>query len=325
MGLSVIVPVYNGEKYIKECLESIINQTYKDLQIIVVNDGSQDNTEAIVREIADKDSRVQLINKENGGVSSARNLGLEYVKNEFITFVDDDDTLDSDMYEILMKYINCGKYDIVHCGYKRINNNGIKLVNGTGKIVFQNRDEALECIIGGKLFVGSLWNKVYKKSLFNNVEFDNSLKINEDILLNYKVFKNSNSSVFIDEAKYNYFERYESVCKKTNNIKKSEDCFKVAMIINQDCKDTNLKEVSLNRYIRCLIGLYRDYYYSKDNRYKNKLKKIRFELKFLYKSKYIKSRNNKITCFLIIYFPSIYGLIYKLYDKIRIPNWDINI
>ena len=79
MGLSVIVPVYNGEKYIKDCLESIINQTYKDLQIIVVNDGSTDNTEAIVGEIADKDSRVQLINKENGGVSSARNVGLEYV------------------------------------------------------------------------------------------------------------------------------------------------------------------------------------------------------------------------------------------------------
>ena len=103
MGLSVIVPVYNGEKYIKDCLESIINQTYRDLQIIVVNDGSIDNTEAIVGEIANKDSRVQLINKENGGVSSARNLGLEYAKNEFLTFVDSDDTLDTDMYENLMK------------------------------------------------------------------------------------------------------------------------------------------------------------------------------------------------------------------------------
>ena len=147
MGLSVIVPVYNGEKYIKDCLESIINQTYKDLQIIVVNDGSTDNTEAIVGEIADKDSRVQLINKENGGVSSARNVGLEYVNKDCITFVDDDDTLDLDMYEILMKYAEYNEYDIVHCGYKRINDETVKLVNGTNNIIKQTKNEALECIV----------------------------------------------------------------------------------------------------------------------------------------------------------------------------------
>lgn len=198
MGLSVIVPVYNGEKYIKDCLESIINQTYRDLQIIVVNDGSIDNTEAIVGEIANKDSRVQLINKENGGVSSARNLGLEYAKNEFLTFVDSDDTLDIDMYETLMKYTGNNEYDIVHCGYKRINHETVKLVNGTNNIIKQTKNEALECIVGGKIFVPALWNKVYKRKLFDDIKFDENIKINEDVLVNYKVFKKSEKSIFID-------------------------------------------------------------------------------------------------------------------------------
>ena len=167
--ISIIVPIYNVEKYLSNCIDSILNQTYKDLQIIVVNDGSTDNTEAIVGEIADKDSRVQLINKENGGVSSARNVGLEYVNKDCITFVDDDDTLDLDMYEILMKYAEYNEYDIVHCGYKRINDETVKLVNGTNNIIKQTKNEALECIVGGKIFVPALWNKVYKRKLFDDI------------------------------------------------------------------------------------------------------------------------------------------------------------
>ena len=125
MGLSVIVPVYNGEQYIEECLRSIMNQSYKDLQIIVVNDGSTDSTKIIIEKIMVEDCRINLVNQRNNGVSSARNLGIEYAREEFITFVDCDDTLDLDMYEILMKYTKTSDFDIIHCGYKRINKNGI--------------------------------------------------------------------------------------------------------------------------------------------------------------------------------------------------------
>lgn len=323
MGLSVIVPVYNGEKYIEDCLNSIINQTYNDLQIIVINDGSKDNTKSIISNMAKKDSRIEIINKENGGVSSARNLGLEYVKKDFVTFVDSDDTLDEDMYEILMQYANSEEFDIVHCGYKRINNNGIKLVNGTGNVIIQEKYEALECIIDGKLFVPALWNKIYKKSLFDNVRFDESLKINEDVLVNYELFKNSDKSIFIDEAKYNYFEREESACKNTNDVKKSEDCLKVAKKISDDCKNSSLNKNAINKYLGCLIGLYRSYYYSKDNIYKTNIKSIRKEIHLFYKNYNITGRKNKISALLIIYVPYLYGLFYKLYDRIRVPNWDV--
>lgn len=323
MGLSVIVPVYNGEKYIEDCLNSIMNQTYNDLQIIVVNDGSTDNTKSILSDISKKDSRIQIIDKKNGGVSSARNMGLDNATEDCITFVDDDDTVDLDMYELLMNYIAEG-YDIAHCGYKKISKEKVKLVNGTGKIIIQNNVKALECLISGKLFVGSLCNKVYKRSLFKDIRLDETLKINEDVLINYQVFKNSNKTIFIDEAKYNYFERDESSCKNTNSIKKSEDCLKVAKIMRDDCKENSLKTMALNKYIGSLIGLYKSYYYD-ENDYKNNLKIIRKELKLFYKDNKINGRKNKISSLLIIYLPHIYGISYKVYDKIRIPNWDINV
>lgn len=322
MGLSVIVPVYNGEKYIKDCLESIINQTYRDLQIIVVNDGSTDNTEAIVREIVDNDSRVQLINKENGGVSSARNLGLEYAKNEFLTFVDSDDTLDIDMYGTLMKYTGNNDYDIVHCGYKRINNNGIKEVNGTGREFIQNSCEALECIIEGKLFVGALWNKIYKIQLFHNIKFDETIKINEDILINYNVFKKSKKSIFIDIPKYNYFEREFSACKNTNQVKKLEDCVKVSRYIYKDC-NIALKNKALNKYLISLINLYRECYYSSNKDDRKKCNNIKYEIKQISKEGNITGKKNKLNIIMIRYIPFLYAIAYKIYDKFRVPNWDV--
>lgn len=322
MGLSVIVPVYNGEKYIEDCLNSIMNQTYKDLQIIVVNDGSTDNTKSILSEISKRDSRIQVIDKENGGVSSARNMGLEYATKNYITFVDSDDTLDLDIYELLMQYSIDENYDIVHCGYKRINGENVKLVSGTNNIIKQTKNEALECIVGGKIFVPSLWNKVYKRKLFDDIKFDENLKINEDVLVNYKVFKKSEKSIFIDQPKYNYFEREESSCKNTNSIKKAEDCLKVAKIINEDCKNTNLEQIAINRYIESLIGLYRSYY-NKRREYNSNIKEIKKQIYKYYKNKLIKVKKQKISAIFIIYCPHIYKFIYEIYDKIRVPNWDV--
>ena len=303
MGLSVIIPVYNGEKYIEECLDSIVNQTYKDLQIIVVNDGSKDNTEEIIKKFLKKDLRVELINKVNGGVSSARNVGLDYIKNEFVTFVD-------------------SEYDIVHCGYKRISNLGTKLVNGTGNIIIQDSYEAIECLIRGKLFVGSLWNKIYRSNLFKDIRFDESIKINEDILINYELFKKSKKTIFIDQAKYNYFERDTSACKSTNLIKKSEDSLKVAEYIYND-SDYEIKKYAFNKYIGSIIGLYRSYYYSNHNNRRKKCKELRYKIKKLYKDNYIINKNNRISAKLIIYVPHLYGFFYRIYNCIRVPNWDV--
>ena len=170
--ISVIVTCYNNEEYIKACLESVCSQTYRALQIIVVDDGSQDKSWGIIQECMLKDTRIMAISKKNGGVSSDRNSGLKYVRGKYISFIDGDDTLESDMYEFLMKYITKYKVSIAHCAYNRVEWNRITPVNGTGKIYVQNREEALKCIILGKVFVGSLCNKLFSKELFEGVCFD---------------------------------------------------------------------------------------------------------------------------------------------------------
>lgn len=327
MGLSVIVPVYNGEKYIEECLTSIINQTYKELQIIVVNDGSKDGTKDIVEKISKKDRRVLLINKNNGGVSSARNMGLAYTTQDFVTFVDADDTLELDMYQILMEYIKKINVDIVHCGYKKMcRNECFKVVNGTGNIFIQSTEEALECIISGKLFVGSLWNKIYKTQLFENIRFDETLKINEDILINYYLFKKSTKSVFIDIPKYNYWKRETSTCRSIDNIKRITDAAKVSLLIYEDCKGTNLEYIALNRYYYTLIVMYRTYYYDKKIdkiERRNNIKYLQKNIKSILKTNLIRNIRNILLGILICYLPNIYGLVYKIYDTIRVPNWDV--
>lgn len=317
MGLSVIIPVYNGEKYIEECVKSVINQSYTDLQIIIVNDGSTDNTEELVKKLMMSDSRIALINQSNRGVSSARNIGLNMANKEFITFVDGDDTIDEDMYELLMPYTD--RFDIVHCGYKSIDRDNIKQVNGTGQIIIQDSREALECLIDGNLFVGSPWNKIYNKNLFEDIRFDENIKINEDILVNYKLFKKSKKSIFIDIAKYNYYKRSQSICNITSWVKKYEDSNKVAKIIYEDCKGSVLEINSANKYFRSLISLYRAYYYDRNKKYKEIKKKINQ----FYKENIIINRNDNISAVLIKYCPHFYGIFYKVYDKIRVPNWDV--
>lgn len=110
--ISVIVPVYNVEKYIRQCLESIINQTYKNLEIIIVNDGTRDNSMKIVEEYL-SDERIRVINKENGGISSARNRGIEEATGEYVSFVDSDDWLEIDLYERIVQILEGNKVDII--------------------------------------------------------------------------------------------------------------------------------------------------------------------------------------------------------------------
>lgn len=318
MLLSVIVPVYNCENYIQDCIESILNQTYKNIELIIINDGSTDGTENVLKQY-ENNEKIKIIHQVNKGVSSARNCGIDIANGEFITFVDSDDTIDIDMYELLMRYFLTEEYDIVHCGYKRVNGKDIKQIKGTGNIIVQNSYEALECLISGNLFVGSPCNKIYRKKLFENIRFNEDIKINEDILLNYQVFKNSNKSIFIDKCKYNYITRKSSSCSTTNNIKKSEDCMVVAEYIYNDCKNTILEKRAKNKYFKSLISLYRSYYYGKDKRYK----KVKEDIRKFYKSNIIERKNDKISAVLIIYFSYLYGIFYKIYDKIRVPNWDL--
>ena len=203
MKVSVIVPVYNCAPYVERCVKSIMEQTYSNLEIICVNDGSTDGSGKILDKLACEDDRLQVIHQKNAGVSAARNAGIEAATGDFITFVDSDDAIENDMYETLLPYFADETVDIVHCGYKRISLDGsVKDVNGTARVVEQNKYEAAGCLLTGRLFVGSLWNKIYRAHLFWGIKMDETLAINEDVLANAELFLKSEKLVYIDIGKY---------------------------------------------------------------------------------------------------------------------------
>lgn len=320
MKISVIVPIYNSELYISDCIESIIMQTHKDLEIILVDDGSTDGAGAICDEYAAKDRRISVIHQANAGVSAARNVGLSRATGKWISFIDSDDTLDPDMYELLLQLAKEYDADIVHCGYKHIVGKEIRLVHDTGEIVRQETEEALKCLVGRRLFVGSLWNKLYKRELADNLKFRTDLKINEDILFNFELFSKAKVSVFADYAKYNYIARINSsACFITPDEKKFLDACKVNHHIFTTLRGSSLECVAGERYIQSLSGYYR--LCQKTD--KNSAKKIADEMWKISRDCNITGTNMRITVYLIHYCPLLYRLVYDIYDRIRKPNWEI--
>lgn len=228
MKISVIVPIYNCEPYLPACIDSIIEQTYNNLEIILVDDGSSDGSLDICNRYAEKDRRIIVFHQENKGVSAARNQGLKLASGELFSFIDSDDTLDLDMYELLVKFLNENNADVACCGYKHIVRDEIRLVNDTKKVYVQNQEQALKSLISGYMLYGGLWNKLYKKAIVDKLSFREDIKINEDILFNFEAISNSNIIVFADYAKYNYVARFGvSACFVTSYEKKRLDNYKV--------------------------------------------------------------------------------------------------
>ena len=316
--ISVIIPVYNSEKYLRACLDSVINQTYKHLDIILINDGSTDQSGYICDEYAKKDSRIKVIHQNNQGVSAARNKGMSEIKGDYVSFIDADDTLDLDMYELLYMLILKYKADIAHCGYKHIVGDEVRFVHDTKTIHVQRQNEALKCLIGGRLFVGSLWNKLYSVKLLKNIKFDESIKINEDILFNFEVFRRAKLTVFADYSKYNYIARLNtSACFITADEKKAKDACFVNRYIYTESKDTSLSSLSAERYMRSLSVYYR----SVDE--KDIKKAIRKQIWDIYEKNKNVGKGMKTTAQLIKRMPILYSLLYYAYNKLRKPNWEV--
>lgn len=177
--ISVIIPVYGVEKYISQCLESVINQTYKNLEVIVVNDGTKDRSAEIAKEYAAKDSRIKVYDFENGGLSVARNRGLEIATGEYISYLDSDDWLDTKMYETLLEAAMKNDADMVKCGI--IETNGVtedKITFSDIKIINNEQNKAFENYFNGMLWTLA-WNGLYKKELAKKVKFPDNV-VHED-------------------------------------------------------------------------------------------------------------------------------------------------
>ena len=249
--ISIIIPIYKLEKYLDRCIESIVNQTYRNLEIILVDDGSPDRCPSICDEWAEKDSRIKVIHKENGGVSSARNAGLDIAKGDYIGFVDGDDYIRADMYKTLFDEVSKNNCDIVVCSYQ-MNNEDVGN-DGFSRI---RKFDAMILIATGDYKYGVLWNKLYKRSVIKDIKMP-PLECCEDLIFNYYVFKNAENISETGLRLYHYEQNESSVTKHTF-AKGAFDALKSKEIMLENEKETELEKYAVRGLISsCFVLLSR--------------------------------------------------------------------
>ena len=239
--ISLIIPVYKVEKYLEKCIQSVINQTYENLQIILVDDGSPDNCGKICDEYAKKDHRIEVIHKSNGGLSDARNKGLEIAKGEYIGFVDSDDYIEADMYEVLYNLLKQYNADVSICNFYTVSQGKISIKNADNGINEYNRIEILKEILLDKNIQSYAWNKLYKKELFDEIKYPIGKKY-EEIGTTFYLLEKCNKVVVTGKSEYYYINRQDSI---VNNVTESTITDYIELIIQRyDYIEENIKELS---------------------------------------------------------------------------------
>ncbi len=321
--VSIVVPVYNLENYIEKTLDNIFQQTYRNIEVVAVNDGSKDNSAEILDSYSAKESRLVVFHKENGGVSSARIKGIELAKGDYIGFVDGDDLIDEDMYERLVKNAQENNADISHCGYRMITDNETEYFYNTGKKVVQNNRQGILDLIEGKFVEPGLWNKIFRRDLFDCLFTEDtimnfSFKENEDLLMNYCLFKKAKISVFEDFCPYQYIIRNSSASHSGANRNFLCDPITIGEILIDDTKiDSELNLLASRYYVVKLVKAatmsYKGNNDLKDVK-KYSLKKLRkFLVKYLRLNE--ESTTKKMLAVFAAYFPNLYRFIHKVYLK----------
>lgn len=224
MKISIIVAAYNVEEYIEKCLKSITAQTYKQIEIIVVNDGSTDKTHEIIHNFSTTDKRIIIINKPNGGLSSARNAGLDKATGDYVGFVDGDDYIAAEMYETLLGEITENNCEIAMCAVLKVFNNytekdGLSLINHS---MVLSKKQAINALIEEKHIKHYAVNKLYKATLFKKIRYPEG-KLYEDIFTTFKLFALTDKIVCSNKIGYYYSQRQGSILRSKFNIKKL-DC-----------------------------------------------------------------------------------------------------
>ncbi len=255
--ISVIVPVYNVERYLNKCIDSIVSQTYKNLEIILVDDGSSDNCPAICDEWAEKDSRIKVIHKENGGVSSARNTGIELAAGEYLGFVDSDDYIDSDMYTVLYHQIKLTAADLsvvgVYYGERTdcFDSDITFSKHQTHLMLFNQRDYMA--------FNGYLVNKLYKSEIIhkNNIRLNNNITMGEDMCFNFEYISHIDKSCVTKYCGY-YYEYREDSCTNSMAAKLNYQIIKVTKYFLDNAFDKELYKSVVEWSLRFWLGIIND-------------------------------------------------------------------
>ena len=221
--ITVIINVYNGEKYIRKCLDSIINQTYKDLEILIINDGSTDKTLSICKSY--KDKRIRIITTKNQGLSLSRNVGLDNAKGDYIYFVDVDDFIELDTIEYLYKLSKKYKADITTCKALDIYDYNFEVKDNKENIEIISSRQMLKYVLLSTHKAVCIWNKLIKKELFNNLRFE--ARIINDMAFTHKLIMKTDNIVSGNKIKYYYLRNIDSITAKKASLERLKDIYNV--------------------------------------------------------------------------------------------------
>lgn len=322
--ISIIIPIYNVEKYLPACIESIINQSYQNLEIILVNDGSTDACPQICDYYAVKDNRIKVLHKQNGGSSEARNKGIRLVTGDFVGFVDSDDLISIDFYTTLLNLLVENDADIVECGFHEFKNfedlDDIKIHENLLSEIYDT-ETAMKASMEGSLSI-VIWNKLYKKELLQDISFPIGKYI-DDVFWTYKVFGKSKKTVKIQDKLYFYRQQSGSIMRSEFSLRRLDallgleekiDYMKENFPRLENLAIKNFCFISINHYHQILI-------HNKIDPEHIFRKKIYSKIKKFNKFKIFKNWNWKdIVWFQFFIFTPKYCLRLKEYIEIRAIN-----
>ena len=319
--ISVIVPVYNVEKYLDRCVESIINQTYTNLEIILVDDGSPDNCPAMCDKWAEKDERIRVIHKPNGGVSSARNTGIENSNGEYIAFVDSDDYTADNYVEALIKNLIDNDCDLVACNFNYVNKDSTFIKTSEyKKALCAGKHEILSDYLNEAFVDPGCPGKLYVKNVIDSLRFDENIKNGEDFLFNYYYLSECKKVIQIEDALYNYVQNptssthivTDSLVNRWKNTKR---------ILSDLSREDEIYNVCLEKYVYELICCAKELLRSENKElikenYPQIISEIRMNCKYgLHNKNY--SVITKFAIFSISVFPNLFRIIYQMFKSFR--------
>lgn len=260
--ISVVVPIYNVEKYLAKCIESIIAQTYNNLEIILVDDGSTDNCGKICDDYAKKDQRIKVIHKANGGLSDARNAGIEAAKGYYIGFVDSDDYINVNMYERLSNIIKTDDSKIAVCNFSLVYEEMRKNIFDNNDfsanyLLIDNKDKLLKYSMKNNYDTFTVaWNKLYLRELFNDIRYPKG-KIHEDVFTTYKLLYKAQKISYTKDAMYYYLQRETSITKQKFSEKRLHqlDALQEQLEFYQVKKEQEMWDITLFYYKLFLIHM----------------------------------------------------------------------
>lgn len=316
--ISVIVPVYNVEQYLEKCVNSIINQTYKNLEIILVDDGATDSSGNMCDELARSDNRIKVYHKENGGLSDARNYGVERATGDYIGFVDSDDYIDSEMYEKLYEAIKKENVDVAECSLKVIYPGKIELFTDEKYYKVLGKTEYLEEYLTIKKIFGSVWTKLIKSDVAKKLVFPKG-KLYEDTYYAYDLIEKVDRYVIMNNPYYNYLMRENSI----TNAKFNPRILDLIEIVEKFHKTTyenypGLKEAAdcrkMYAYFSVLNSILLEENYRDNEYYSEILNYFKRNYISLLKNKYI-NHNRKLSVILIKLNIDLYRKVLMKYKK----------